>query len=366
MPAYRHGNRWRYRKWVTLRDGRKIRVCGTPAINTKQAAETAERAHIERVLDPSRAANRKEVPTFKEFAEIYLEVAATQNKPATVDSKRTTLRVHLVPFFGLRKMDQVTYARIQDFVALQLKTISPKTINNQLSVLRRMLVIAKKRGVIDAVPEIEWLKAPKPAFEFLDFEEAERLLAGADAEWRPMLLTALRTGMRRGELMGLRWEDVDLVAGQIHVRQAVSRGVIGTPKSGKARTIPMSDELLAGLKSYRHLKGEYVFCSPAGKLLRRDEIKHPLRRACKKAGLRQVWWHALRHTFASHLVMRGVPLKAIQELLGHATIEMTMRYAHLSPHVTRDAVKLLDAVAADHSPVGSGKGWVKPTPLIVK
>ena len=79
MPAYRHGNRWRYRKWVQIRDGRKIRVGGTPAINTKQAAEAAERAHIERVLDPARAAIRKEVPTFKEFAEIYLEVATTQH-----------------------------------------------------------------------------------------------------------------------------------------------------------------------------------------------------------------------------------------------------------------------------------------------
>lgn len=181
-----------------------------------------------------------------------------------------------------------------------------------------------------------------------------------------MLLTALRTGRRRGELMALRWEHVDLVAGQIHVRTAVSRGVIGTPKSGKARTIPMSDELLAGLKAYRHLKGPYVFCSPAGRLLKRDEIKHPLRRACKKAGLRQVWWHALRHTFASHLVMRGVPLKAVQERLGHATIEMTMRYAHLSPHVTRDAVRLLDEAAPAHGAGGLGKGWAKATPQIVK
>lgn len=73
--------------------------------------------------------------------------------------------------------------------------------------------------------------------------------------------------------------------------------------------------------------------------------KWPLWRVCKRAGLRRIGWHVLRHSFASHLVMKGVPLKVVQELLGHATMEMTMRYAHLSPNVGRDAVKLLDAPA---------------------
>jgi site-specific recombinase XerD len=123
--------------------------------------------------------------------------------------------------------------------------------------------------------------------------------------------------------------------------------------------IPISDELITALKAFRHLKGEFVFCSASGRLLRRDEIKHPLRRACKRAGLRQVGWHVLRHTFASHLVRRGVPLRAVQELLGHATMEMTMHYSHLSPFVVRDAVKLLDA--------GSfGNRWATSPPVPVK
>jgi len=79
-------------------------------------------------------------------------------------------------------------------------------------------------------------------------------------------------------------------------------------------------------------------------MLGKNEVKHPLWRACRKAGLRQIGWHVLRHTYASHLAMRGAPLKAIQELLGHATIEMTMRYSHLSPGVRRDVVRMLDAL----------------------
>ena len=95
--------------------------------------------------------------------------------------------------------------------------------------------------------------------------------------------------------------------------------------------MPLSDDALKGLKSQRHLRAELVFCAEGGRELQENECKWPLWRACKRASLRRVGWHALRHTFASHLVMRGVPLKAVQELLGHATIEMTMRYSHLSP-----------------------------------
>jgi len=102
---------------------------------------------------------------------------------------------------------------------------------------------------------------------------------------------------------------------------------------------------VAALKKHRHLRGEYIFCKEDGSMFTKNESKHPLWRACKRAGLRSIGWHALRHTFASHLAMRGVPLKAIQELLGHSTIEMTMRYAHLSPTVKRDAVAQLDRPA---------------------
>jgi integrase len=155
-----------------------------------------------------------------------------------------------------------------------------------------------------------------------------------------MILLALPH--RQRELIGLRWEDVDLVAGRLMVWQNVVRGRVGPPKSGKSREIPLSGEALAALKAHRHLRGPLVFFDLGGRVLTKGECERPLWSACKRAGLRRIGWHVAPHSFASHLATRGAPIKAIQELLGPATIAMTMRYAHLSPEVARDAVSLLD------------------------
>jgi integrase len=310
------------------------------------------------------------VPTVREFHEIFLAASRINNKPSSVESKEKLLRVHILPRLGDLRLDEVTYAVIEDFkIALaqrrinidksyrkskidpkSKRTLSAKTINNVLTVLRRMLVVARKRGLIASVPEFEWLKNVKPEFDFLDYDEAERLVNAATGEWRTMILVALRTGMRHGELIGLRWEDVDLVAGRITVRQNIVGGHVGTPKSGKPREIPLGDEVRATLKAHRHLRGPLVFCTTAGNELDTVATRGPLWFACKKAGLRQIGWHVLRHTFASHLVMRGATMTAVQELLGHSSIVITMRYAHLAPEAVRETVRLLD---------GLGREWAE-------
>ncbi len=206
-----------------------------------------------------------------------------------------------------------------------------------------MLVVARKRGLIEYVPDVEWLHAPQPDFDFLDFDESDRLVNAAEGQLRTMILVGLRTGMRQGELLALRWQDVDLIAGRLTVRQNVVRGVVGTPKSGKPREIPLGDDVRAAFKEHRHLRGPLVFCDMGGTMLTDSHDSKALVHACKKAGIRQIGWHVLRHTFASHLAMQGASMKVIQDLLGHASIVMTMRYAHLAPEVARDAVRLLDS-----------------------
>lgn len=134
------------------------------------------------------------------------------------------------------------------------------------------------------------------------------------------------------------------MAKKILIRRAAWNASIGTPKSGRGREVPLSDEiitLLELLPNCSKASEKLVFGHPSGRLWNRNEMKWPLWRACARAGLRRMGWHILRHTFASHLVMRGVTLKAVQELLGHSDIRTTMRYAHLTPALRRDAVEAL-------------------------
>jgi integrase len=402
MTVERDRGRWRYRTTAYYSDGTSIRITGSAPRyeDTRDKALAMEAEHVKRVrtLLPGTEETTQHtiasvpaepakplVPTVKEFHVVYLDSERLGAKPSTIKNKASDFRNHIVPRLGDLRLDEVTYAVIEDFKLALAQTqamnikhkpslLAPKTIHNVLVHVSDMLGVARKRGLIAVVPEIDWIKIPPQEFDFLDFEEAERLIAGAQGEWRTMILVAKRTGMRVGELLGLRWEDVDLSAGRINVRQSYVQGVFGIPKSGKPREIPMGDDVIEALRAHRHKRGSLVFCDAAGNVLTAGLLERPLKRALKRAGLRAIGWHVLRHTFASHLAMRGVPLKVIQELLGHSSIVTTMRYAHLAPHVARDAVRVLDrvrppVVAPNSAPSSSSapaipaevaKNWRKP------
>jgi integrase len=113
--------------------------------------------------------------------------------------------------------------------------------------------------------------------------------------------------------------------------------------------VPLSGAAGDALAAHRHTRGERVFCDGQGKPFTQGVMASQLERICRLAGLRSISGHVLRHTFASHLVMRGVAIRAVQELMGHASIVITQRYAHLAPHVSQDAVRLLDTPIASTS-----------------
>lgn len=295
--------------------------------------------------EPEPVAQPKEPETFATFAARWLAVyATTNNKPSEAETKASILRLHLGPVFNELRLSDVSLSRIEQYKAAKLRAgLKPKTINNHLTVLHKLLDVAHEWGELEVVPRIKWLKTAEVEARFLDFAEADALVAAASDRWRPLIQFGLRTGLRVGEVIGLRWVDVDLRRARIVVRQAITRGRVGTPKSGKAREVELSPATVELLRSIKHLRGELVFCRDDGRPLGNGTIKAALKSASKRAGLPMVYWHTLRHTFASHLVMRGASMKAVQRLLGHSKVTTTDRYAHLSPETTREAVSLLDS-----------------------
>jgi integrase len=157
-----------------------------------------------------------------------------------------------------------------------------------------------------------------------------------------LFCVGFRTGLRLGEILALEWGDIDFVKRRVRVERSHHRGHTTSTKADKVLNIPVTKSVVEALKSYRHLKGDLVFSRKDGEHLNRDMIKHPFERVMKAAGLHRIRIHDMRHSFASQLVMAGVPLKAVAEFLGHSDTRITDRYAHLAPQVAESYIELLD------------------------
>jgi len=269
------------------------------------------------------------------------------NKPSTQASHRMVIREHLFPFFRHTPLREIEREDILRFIAQQRKkTLSAKTINNQLTTLRKMLNCAVDWGYLARSPMqgVKQLKEERTGFDFYTEEETQRFLdicQETEPFWYPFFLCATTTGMRLGELRALRWKDFHFDSNVILVQRSVWRHHEGTTKSGKERQIPLHPTLRETLATRRGRPKDFVFRTRQGKPLTRNSMRKPFRRIQQGAGLQQIRFHDLRHSFASQLVMKGVPIRVVQELLGHSTIQMTEIYSHLAPNVNQDAIEKL-------------------------
>jgi integrase len=182
-----------------------------------------------------------------------------------------------------------------------------------------------------------------PDIRFLDAEELDALLresgAGPLGETdRTLFLTGAMTGLRRGELLALRWRDVDWLAGRVRVRRSIVRGQLGTPKSKRSsRSVPLADRVAAELE--RHFQcsrfrddDDLVFCNPEhGTPLDASKVRKRFKEALKRAGVRDVRFHDLRHTFGTRMAAAGVPIRTLQEWMGHRSSQTTEVYADYAP-----------------------------------
>ena len=297
---------------------------------------------------------KKEVPTLEMFAPRFLDghTRANRHKPSGIAATESIVKWHLLPALGQKRLDAITNEQVQK-LKLALAHLAPKTVNNVLTVLSTKLKKAVEWGDLDRLPcTIKLLSNPKKTMGFHDFEEYERLLAVAEKrspEAYLMVLLGGEAGLRLGEIVALEWGDVDLHVRRLTVQRSDWRGHVTAPKNGRFRRLPMTQRLTSALKASRHLRSARVLCLPDGTPITRDRVIKAIRGSQRVAGLPQAGVHVLRHTFCSHLAMKGAPARAIQELAGHADLSTTQRYMHLSPAATEDAIRLLDGRVTAHT-----------------
>lgn len=288
---------------------------------------------------------------FEEFSEEYLREYAVKRKRSW-KSDRCYLKAHLIPFFGCMRLSEITRRHVEQYTSRRVEEgVKKTTVNRELAVLRKMMNKAIDWGRLDKNPvqKEDFFQGEDQTKErVLTPEEQDRLLQTSPASLRPILITALNTGMRRGEILGLEWERIDLENRKITL-------ACTNTKNRKKRDVPINEglfSLLASLKATAN-GSQYVFPNPfTGKPL--QDAKRAFYCACKKAGIKGLRFHDLRHTFASRLSARGVDLNTIRELLGHGSIRMTQRYLHSNQTLKRNAVECLveRADAQDNGGVG--------------
>jgi len=323
--------------------GRRIRERVGP---NRQLAETVlAKRKVE--IKEGKFLDKKKAPPrikFRDFVEKhYIPWVKANNKSAP---QKIRLLKTLCDQFGNFYLGDITTWHIEQFrhERRNLRTgreVRPATINRLTATLRHLFNMAIRWGYLENNPcaGIKALPENNKRLRFLSEEEIDRLLMACkefDRGYLTDVVTmALHTGMRRGEVLNLEWSDIDFEREIICVRD---------PKNRQARYVPMNATVKATLLKRRERifdDSPFVFCNPATGIALK-EVKRQFEKAVKKARLRDCTFHTLRHTFCSHLAMRGVPIPTIAELAGHKTLQITMRYAHLSPDHKRKAIRVLE------------------------
>lgn len=270
-------------------------------------------------------------------------------KPSTVSDYGYMLSAHMVPFFGARKLDRIDADLVADYMAQKRRQgLAPKTVANHMRFMHGLFAFAVKRGWMTAnvVAQVDRPAAEgaDPDIAYLEMSEVEAVIRAVPVEGkfastdRALFLTAAMTGLRQGELIGLRWQDVDFVAGRIRVRQSYVRGEWGRPKSKRStRAVPMVDRVAAELERHSQQSlysadTDLVFAHPEiGTTLDASALRARYKKARDAARVREVRFHGLRHTFGTRMAAAGVPMRTLQEWMGHRDIQTTMIYADYSP-----------------------------------
>lgn len=331
--------------------GKKHREIVGPLLSEAQEKLAEKKAMAKKGVVLSAFEKRK--ITFDQLKEKYCEI---QKGVRSFEVSKKHFINAVSEYFKGKKLFQITPLEIEQFKKVRKETPvrggkprSDVSVNRELEVLRHMLNKAVEWGMLDENPftrfkQSIFFEERNDRVRFLEEDEIRRLLEVSPPYLANLIKAAIFTGLRKGDLLNLRWSDVNLERGFLVYREQKKREKLGFKY--------LNSDMIALLMDIPKGESEYIFLGPDGKPLK--DIKRSFHTALRKAGIKDFRWHDLRHTSASHLLMRGASLKAVQEHLGHTTIAMTQRYSHLSRDFQREEINRLNGLCGE-----SGKKLVR-------
>ncbi|KAF0170057.1 MAG: putative phage integrase [Limisphaerales bacterium] len=334
----KHYGKWRIR-WVDQHGQRRSEVFA----DRKDADFALRRLTVE--AEEAERGLRRLAPVERTFDALAKEWTTTRAaRKRSLKSDQSFLKVHLLPTFAGLKLSEIGPREVERFKAART-ALHPNTVNHHLSLLISMLRHAHDIGWLATLPKITKYSIPSASVSFRYLrttEEVRRFLSAAREHGEQLFAfyaTAVFTGMRAGELAGLRWDDVDFTRGLV----TVQRSYDGPTKNGEARHVPILEALAPILREWKIAcppapepgAARLVFPTATGTMRQKSDrlFQETLQRVVLSAGFRKryIGQHSLRHTFASHWMMQGGDIFRLQRVLGHKTPKMTQRYAHLAP-----------------------------------
>jgi len=329
----------KYDIWIVQNGKRKYKV--VQHARTREEALLALESERRRVFANEYGLSQKAKDvTFFNIAVQYLENYAKVNNRAWKRDKDCLK--NMKAFFGNCCLKDITPFQIEKYKAHRLhQGVKPGTVNRELSVLKRVFNLAIDWNMAEENPvrRVKFFQQPEPKERILSEGEERKLISASSEHLRPIIITALNTGMRLGEILSLKWRQINLRKREIEVIKT---------KSGRKRVIPINDvlfEILNGLKR----EDEFVFIYRDSRTNRPRPVKsirHSFTNACRRAEIKGLTFHDLRHTFASRLVEKGIDLITVKELLGHSSVKTTERYTHTLKKEKERAVETLIEKAA--------------------
>ena len=328
--------------WVDWRDQDGKRHRQSSGTDDKKLAETLAAKWVQEGFMEANFGKKPELP----FSEALLRYAKAQKRQSPrhfMDKTRYRLNFLAKRFEGFNVSD-FTFRAVQEFVDERLETVSNGYVLRDLALIKAMINKARREELTDFVPNFPRIKPSKPRNRWVTTEEEDRLTEAAAKHLKPLIRFAVDTGGRRSELLGLDWRNVDLKQRRITFVET---------KNGEDRSVRLCQRAYETLRGLGTKKSGPVFTF-RGKPIK--SVKTAFGAACRQAGIEDLRFYDLRHTFASRLVQGGLPLYNVMHLTGHKSLSMVQRYAHLAPDFQEEAIQVLDSQRHN-------MGTVSPAPM---